>query len=32
LIPPVISVLLFLLNLINSGIGDVPEMKNLSSE
>ena len=32
MIPPVISVLLFLLNLINSGIGDVPEMKNLSSE
>ena len=32
LIPPVIGVLLFLLNLMVSGIGDIPEMRNLSSE
>jgi hypothetical protein len=32
LIPPVIGVLLFLLNLMDQNIGDIPEMKNLSSE
>lgn len=32
LIPPVIGVLLFLLNLMDSNIGDIPEMKNLSQE
>ena len=32
LIPPVIGVLLFLLNLMDNNIGDIPEMKNLSRE
>lgn len=32
IIPPIISVLLFLLNLINKDIGDIPEMRNLSSK
>ncbi len=32
LIPPVIGVLLFLLNLMDNNIGDIPEMSNLSSE
>lgn len=32
LIPPIIGVLLFLLNLLSNNIGDIPEMKNLSAE
>ncbi|WP_299436515.1 hypothetical protein [uncultured Maribacter sp.] len=32
LIPPILSVILFLLNLFVKNIGDIPEMSNLSSE
>lgn len=31
LIPPTIGVILFLLNLLSNDIGDIPEMRNLSS-
>lgn len=32
LIPPIIGVFLFLLNLLSNDIGDIPEMRNLSAE